>query len=210
VAISREAGARGNTIAKKVSELVGWQVFDQETLDYLNQDDAARERLLGEVPESAVPWVEAHFARLQQNPRLGADPEASAMVRLLLGVAARGDAVIVGRGAGFFLPPASTIHVRIVAAFDRRVAYFAQSLRLTREEAAEEVRARDERRANFLARLFGRDLSDPTGYDIIVNADRLGIEGAAQFIAWGIRTKQMFHEIQASEEPGGYDDSTVS
>ena len=45
VAISREAGARGATIARKVGELVGWQVFDQESLDYLVQDDTARQQL---------------------------------------------------------------------------------------------------------------------------------------------------------------------
>ena len=72
------------------------------------------------------------------------------MIRVLLAVAARGDAVIVGRGAGFLLPAESTVHVRVIAPFERRVAYFAQSLRLSREEAAAEVRARDERRAEFL------------------------------------------------------------
>src|SRR4029078_10747538 len=58
VAISREAGARGGTIAKKVGELVGWQVFDQETLDYLLQDDTARAQLLAEVPSSARAWAD--------------------------------------------------------------------------------------------------------------------------------------------------------
>ena len=72
------------------------------------------------------------------------------MIRVLLAVAARGDAVIVGRGAGFLLPAESTVHVRVIAPLERRVAYFAQSLRLSREEAAAEVRARDERRAEFL------------------------------------------------------------
>jgi hypothetical protein len=47
VAISREAGARGSTIARKVAELLGWQVFDQDSLDYLMQNDAARELLPG-------------------------------------------------------------------------------------------------------------------------------------------------------------------
>ena len=147
VAISREAGARGNTIAKKVGELVGWQVFDQETLDYLLQDETARDQLMAEVPSSARAWAEAHFTRLQLNQKLAHDSDTAAMIRLLLAVAARGDAVIVGRGAGFLLPTESTVHVRVIAPFERRVAYFAQWLRLSREEAAAEVRARDEHRA---------------------------------------------------------------
>jgi cytidylate kinase len=200
VAISREAGARGSTIARKVGELVGWQVFDQESLDYLLQDETAREQLMAEVPASARAWAEAHFTRLQLNQKLTQDPDTAAMIRLLLAVAARGDAVIVGRGAGFLLPTESTVHVRVIAPFERRVAYFAQSLRLSREEAAAEVRARDEHRAQFLSTTLGRNPADPTGYDVVVNVDRLGVEGAAQFIAWAVRTKQMFDEIRAADE----------
>jgi cytidylate kinase len=200
VAISREAGARGWTIAKKVGEIVGWQVFDQESLDYLIQDDTAYQQLLAEVPPSAKSWAEAHFTRLQMNQKLASDSETVAMIRLVLTVAARGDAVIVGRGAGFLLPAESTVHVRLIAPFERRVAYFAQALRLSREEAAEEVKTRDERRAKYLMRAFNRNPADSTGYDAVVNVDRLGLEGAAQFIAWAIRTKQMFDEIRAVEE----------
>jgi cytidylate kinase len=200
VAISREAGARGATIARKVGELVGWQVFDQESLDYLIQDETARSRLLSEVPPSARAWADSHFTRLQLNQKLVSDPDTAAMIRILLAVAARGDSVIVGRGAGFLLPAESTVHVRVIAPFERRVAYFAQSLRLSREEAAAEVRARDQRRAEFLMRTMNRDPADPTGYDVVVNADRLGLEGAAQFIAWAIRIKQMFDEIRSAED----------
>lgn len=209
VAISREAGARGTSIAKKVGELVGWQVFDQDTLDYLIQNDTARQQLLAEVPPAAMAWAEAHFARLQLDSKIAGDADTSSMVQLLLAVGARGDAVIVGRGAGFILPQQSTLHARVVAPFERRVAYFAQSLRLSREEAAAEVKARDERRATFLGTALGRNPADPTGYDIIVNADRLGVEGAAQFIGWAIRTKQQFDEIRVAEEAFNRDDQTA-
>ena len=201
VAISREAGARGATIARKVGELVGWQVFDQEGLDYLVQDDTAREQLSGRgalhQPEPGpMPTCSSPTEPTNSHPTR----TQSAMIRILLAVAARGDAVIVGRGAGFLLPAESTVHVRVVAPFERRVAYFAQSLRLSREEAAAEVRVRDDRRAEFLKRTLNRDPADPTGYDAVVNADRLGLEGAAQFIAWAIRTKQMFDEIRSAED----------
>jgi cytidylate kinase len=199
VAISREAGARGGTIARKVGELLGWQVFDSETLEYLVQDDTARAQFLAEVPDPAKTWAAAHLVRLQRQNQLTADADTTVMIELLLAAAARGDAVIVGRGAGFLLPPETTVHVRIVAPLAARVAYFAQSLRLSREEAAEEVRSRDHRRATFLTSTLSRDPADPTGYDAVVNSSRLGIEGAAQFVGWAVRTKQMFDEIRARD-----------
>ena len=41
VAITREAGGRGSDIASAVGERLGWQVFNQETLDQLVNDAAA-------------------------------------------------------------------------------------------------------------------------------------------------------------------------
>jgi len=204
VAISRQAGARGGTIARKVGELLGWQVFDSDTLDYLVDDDTARAQFLADIPEPAKMWAAAHLARLQLQSKLNTDLSTTAMIELLLAVAARGDVVIVGRGAGHILPIETTVNVRVVSALESRIAYFAQWLRLSLEEAAVEVHARDERRAQFLATLGG-DPTDPTRYDMVVNAGRLGIEGTAQFIGWAVRTKQMFAEIRQSDESRNLD-----
>ena len=202
VTLSREAGARGGTIARKVGEFLGWQVFDQEMLDYLVQDDARRAQLLADVPDGARAWADSHLANLQNGGHIvGDDPQTVEMFRLILAVAARGEAVIVGRGAGFILPPESTVHVRVVSPFEARVSYFAQWLRMSREEAATEVRARDDRRAAFLSRTLRRDPNDPTAYDAIVNATRLGVEATAQFIGWAVRTKQQFADL-ADERAG--------
>lgn len=206
VAISRETGARGGSIARKVGELLDWQIFDQETLDYLLQNDAARDQLLADLPDSAKVWANLHFAQLQREHKRIADPDTASMIRLLLGIAARGDAVIVGRGAGYLLPPETTLHARVIAPLESRVAYFAQLLRLSREEAAAEIQARDDRRAKFIARILGRDPTDATGYDVVVNVGRLGVEATAQFIGWALRTKQMFVELRESDESSQLND----
>src|SRR3954470_1870184 len=88
VAISREAGARGTTIATKVADILAWQVFDHDTLDYLAQNDTARAQLLADVPADALAWADAQLARLQggheQNGGgLTAEGEALRIVRLV-------------------------------------------------------------------------------------------------------------------------------
>ncbi len=205
VAISRQAGARGTTIARKVAEILDWQVFDHDTLDYLAQNDTAREQFLAEVPAGALAWADAQLARLFRYHGLNAEGESLRRVRLVLAVAARGSAVVVGRAAGFLLPAETTIHVRVIAPLDSRVAYMAQELRLTRPEAVEEVRARDERRALFLDQTLARDPSDVTAFDVVVNSDRLGVEGAAQFVGWAVRTKQMLTELTEPNEHHAHD-----
>jgi cytidylate kinase len=207
VAISREAGSRGTTIANKIADILAWQIFDHDTLDYLAQNDAARAQLLADVPVDAMRWADAQLAYLQRDRGLNAEGESLRLVKMVLAVAARGNAVIVGRAAGFLLPRETTIHARIIAPLESRVAYMAQELRMTRPEAVEEVRARDERRAIFLDRTLALDPSDLTAYDVVVNSDRLGVEGSAQFVGWAVRTKQMFAELAAS--PGNHTRNTL-
>lgn len=197
VAVSREAGARGGAVARKVGELLGWQVYDQELLDYLLLDEAGRARLVADLPAAARGWADAHFDELRRAGRVGPEADTDRLVRLLLAVAAGGDAVLVGRGAGHLLPVETTLHVRVVASLDERVSYAAQHLRLPRDEAAAEVRSRDDRRALFLARAVGRDPADLTAYDLVVNTSRLGVEGAAQVVAAAVRAKHPLGEPSA-------------
>jgi cytidylate kinase len=206
VALSREAGARGTTIAHKLGDILGWQVFDQEMIDYLIVNDAGRAQILAELTDGGRAWVEARYRKLVGERGLKVEQETENLIRLVLSVAARGDAVIVGRGAGFLLPAETTLHIRIVAPFESRVNYLAQALRQTKDEAAQEVRTRDERRARYLTRSLLCNPSDPTVYDVIVNSSRLGVEGAAQFIGWAVRTKQQFVDLVGPPHTAGIHD----
>lgn len=210
VALSREAGARGTTIAHKVGQLLGWQVFDQEMIDYLMVNDAGRTQLFEELPDRAKGWVEKHHEKLHRARSTKPDAETENLIRLVLAVAARGDAVIVGRGAGFLLPSETTLHVRIVASLESRVNFLAQALRMTREEAAAEARTRDDRRARYLTRTLLCNPSDPTVYDLIVNSGRVGVEAASQFIGWAVRTKQQFVDLIGPPVVSGIDDLASS
>lgn len=191
IALSREAGARGVVVARKVGELLGWQVFDQELLDFLVNDDAARDQFLADVPAGAREWADSQLDRLRRENRLNVEADTIPMVRLMLTVAARGEAVIVGRGAGFLLPTETTLHVRVVAPLESRVAFIGETQRLTRSEASVELQSRDHLRAEFIDRTFRRAPTDLTSYDLIVNSTRLGVEGCARAIVETIKFKHL-------------------
>jgi cytidylate kinase len=118
-----------------------------------------------------------------------AGSDTANVMKLMLIVAARGDAVLVGRGAGFILPEETTVHVRIVAPLEQRIAYMGQWLRLTRDEAEEEVRARDGRRTAFLSHLFPQNGAEQYRYDLIVNSSRLGEDASAEIILNAVKAK---------------------
>lgn len=189
VAISREAGARGGSIARRVGRLLGWPVYDQDSLALLARDDEARRELLAEVPGPAAAWADR-----QAGAFVG---DAGELVKLVFALAARGEVVLVGRGAGVLLPGESTLNVRVIAPHAERVAYLAQWLRMTTDEAAAELAARDRVRAALHAALTGKAASDPTQYDLILNSGRLGEAGCADLIVSAIKSKHLTEPPEA-------------
>ena len=111
------------------------------------------------------------------------------LARAILALAAQGGVVLIGRGAGLLLPAETTLHVRVLAPLADRIAYISQWLRLTDEEAAERVRLRDARRAEFLATHFHRQPGDTHQYDLLLNSSLLGEEMCADLIAAAARAK---------------------
>jgi cytidylate kinase len=189
IAISREAGARGGTIAKHAGAKLGWQVYPQDLLEYVTQDVAARQEILDDLPAGAEAWVDKQLARLAQVD--GAHRHASVveLARVVLYLGARGEAVVVGRGAGCILPAASTLNVRMVAPLADRIAYMTQWLRLTEDEAADHVHRLDQRRSEFVRTHFHRDPADVHQYDLILNTSLLGEERCAELIVQAAQFK---------------------
>jgi hypothetical protein len=203
VAVSREVGARGASVAARAGRKLGWPVYTQDQLEYLAQEGPERDRLFAEAPAGAVAWATAQYERLRREERLGPQEGMGAVARLMLVLAAAGDAVLVGRGAGYLLPAESTLHVRVVAPATDRAAYLGQWLRLPPDAADHERQAREARRADFVAEHFRRHPGDLDPFDIVLNTSRLGEEGCAELIVQAVRAKL---EHAAARRPGALRD----
>ena len=189
IAISREAGSRGGTIARRAGEKLGWEVYSQEMLEYGSQNSILRDGLLDKLEPAARTWVDENLKHLLDDQDLRHYPNMPDLAQLVLALAAHGNVILLGRGAGFLLPSRSTLHIRFVAPLADRVAYMSQWLRLTEEEAADQVRKRDHRRTDFLATHFHRKPNDVHLYDMVLNTSMLGEERCADVIAAAAKAK---------------------
>ncbi len=190
VAVTREAGSRGGTIARRVGKQLGWQVYNQELLEYLAQERHLGRELFEGLDSKATAWIEEHLQRLLREQNLSQHASLADVARVVLAIGVRGEAVILGRGAGCILPTRSTLHVRVIAPLAERVAYMSQLERLTPDQAAEQVRLRDEQRARFVHTHFHRNPADIHQYDLVVNSSLLGVELAAELITQAAVDKQ--------------------
>jgi cytidylate kinase len=187
ITISRQTGARGLSIGKRVGRKLGWQVIDHEVMDMIARRGGAED----ELSAAARAWADERLAELRQAGSLSDDLDAESVARTILHYGALGEVVLVGRGAGHLLPPASTLSVRIIAPRADRVAYMQQWLRLSPAEAESEVADRDRRRSQFLLDNLSVNNADPTSFDLVLNSSRLGEELAAEIIVQAARAKLM-------------------
>jgi cytidylate kinase len=189
VAVSREAGSRGGTIGRRAARTLGWQVYDQELLEYVSQEGPMHQELIDGLPAGAAAWVGQRLEQLIREQSVSQHPSIVRLARSILALGAQGGVVFIGRGAGLLLPAETTLHVRLLAPLADRIAYISQWLRLTDEEAAERVRLRDARRAEFLATHFHRQPGEPHQYDLLLNSSLLGEELCADLVAEAARAK---------------------
>src|SRR5947209_9580931 len=111
VAVSREAGSRGTSIARRAGEKLGWQVYTQEMLEYIAQDATVRQEIADNLSPAALHWVEEQLERLHGVGGVARNPALLDMARILLSLGATGEILLIGRGAGCVLPRHSTLHV---------------------------------------------------------------------------------------------------
>lgn len=185
IAASRQTGSRGGSIAQRVGRKLGWQVVDQDLLEFMAQQGSAGD----DLTTAARDWADRRLNDLRQTVMLGADENEVQLARVILTLGAIGEVVLVGRGAGHLLPEQSTLHVRIVAPRAERIAYFCQWQRLSPAESEREVDLRDARRSQYMLDQFNVDANDPVHYDLVLNSGTMGEEMCAALIADAAKTK---------------------
>jgi cytidylate kinase len=198
ITLSRETGSRGSAIARRIGARLGWEVYSQEMLEVLGQDPALQRELADQLPPGGAEWVEERIQQLLLEQSVSRNPQVLDLVRQLLTLGVHGEVVLLGRGAGCVLPPAATLNIRVVAPLADRIMYMSQSQRQTEEEAAEQVRKRDHRRADFLNTHFHRRPGDVHQYDLVLNTRLLGEEACADLIIQAAKAKMAsLHEPEA-------------
>jgi cytidylate kinase len=153
--------------------------------------------------EEAQAWADDWLDRLIRGRAVSQDPAVLRLARIVIALAAQGEVVLIGRGAGYLLPQATTLHVRVIAPKPRRVAYMKQLLRLTEEEAAEEVLRRDAGRTEFLRQHMHLRANDPNPFDLMLNSGRLSEELCADLIAQAARAKLLALDPEAAGDEEG-------
>jgi cytidylate kinase len=201
IAVSRESGANGHLVARAVGARLGWPVYDQELIQKIAAEMGLRAGLLEGVDEKRTSWLLDCLQAISSGPTAPAGAYVHRLVETLASLAAKGECVILGRGAAQVLPAESTLRVRLVGPVEDRIAVMRERLGVGRDEAERRVAQTDRERGRFVWDHFHRDPSNPSNYDLILNTTRLGVEACADLI---VKTLQRWRPESAPRQtPGG-------
>jgi len=107
-----------------------------------------------------------------------------ALRNLLLGLAAKDNVVIVGRGANFFLTGMhNCYHFHLVASMDWRRNYAIQTLGVLSSRVEGILEERDMSHAWFLRTMCGEHYDEPDSFHLTLTMDFIPLEKATELIA---------------------------
>lgn len=199
VTISREAGARGNSIAKAlVAELEAsgiipryrpWTVFNQDLIDHVIREHQLPQKTAAYFPEDKPDEIRALIGEML-GLHAGVFNSARKCAETIRRLALAGNSIIVGRGANLVAAGVQyALHVRFVGDAPTRIRHFAKLHDLSLKAAAAEVAKRDRARKRYLMRNFERDIDDAHQYDFIINTSRWTDACAARIIRAALEAK---------------------
>jgi len=189
ISISKQWGSGSRELARKLAVELHWQWFDKQILTAIADHTHSCEQILHRLDEHAIGSINDYVSQMVVSEDPGQATYLHQMVRVVMGLAKQGNAIIVGRGANFFLDPRFGLRVRMVAPLEKRVARVAADEGRSLDSARSEIEQNDAQQAAFIRQVFGRDIDDPLGFDIVVNMGDLDEDTGMRAIVAALRQK---------------------
>ncbi len=180
ITISREFGSGGETVARLVSEKLGFLLADHKVIaeglaDYgitiypeKKRKKEGREESTG-FKENAMGYRQAlqdYLCRLAAGNRV----------------------VILGRGANLLLKEhRPSLHVKVVSSQEKRGKRVSREYGLVEKAALKLIEEQDQKKNRYYEQVFGSAWSDVKAYHMIVNTENLPLEAAAEIIVAAYR-----------------------
>jgi cytidylate kinase len=202
ITISRQFGAGGSEVARRVAAELDWRLVDNELIDRVAARAGLPAEEVARMEERAPGFVERLARALTRSapelfPRQAEkvpEPEEATLVRVtesvVAEIAAEGRVVLVGRAAAAVLKGEhDALHVKLVAPVPFRIRTAADRLGKDSREVEGILHETDATRARYQRQHYGRDWDDPSGYHMVLNTERLGFDGATATIVAAARRR---------------------
>ena len=192
ITVSREAGACGTEIATRLSQELKMELMNDQIIGYVAESARISKRVIESLDEKEVTRREAWIAAFIESKHLWPDQYFDHLARVIATIGRYGNAIIIGRGAHYILPPENVFSVRLLAPLGNRIAHVMQVRNILYEEAEKYVLKTDNERQAFIRKYFHADIADPGQYDIVMNMRIITVDGAVEAIKMAFLKSRIF------------------
>src|SRR6184192_2515322 len=204
ITVTRQYGSGGSDIARLVSERLGCELVDNQFVEEVARragvppDEVAQREerapgLLERLSRTLAVASPEMFISSATAPRVEQDEATIVKMteRVIAEAAAHGRIVLVGRGAQAVLAQRpDALHVYVVASKPWRRQLAIERLGVDPARAEQVVDETDRQRDQYVKTYYGRHRHDFVNYDLVVNTERLGLDGAAAVIVAEARRRR--------------------
>jgi hypothetical protein len=198
ITISRQAGARGRSIGKKLKQAlreqspkdeIPWTYFDGDLVEKVLKDHDLPTSLAKFMPEDSVSEIDSTI-----NEILGRHPSLWTLfehtTETMLHLCRTGHCILVGRGGNKVAEGLGNVtRVRFVGSKQRRLLQMIQVHKMSLEEAKTYIKKEDRARQRYMKSHFNCNIDDPLHYDLVINTDHYSDEAVVQIIINAISSK---------------------
>jgi len=182
ITISRQYGARGRSLARKLGELIGFDVWDKTLLSAIAQEAGAEEKFLSSLDERRRSMIDDILIGTFMGSKHSNTHYFRSLIRVMKTIGIHGKSIIVGRGANYIIKDPNVLRVRLICSDNKRAPRIAANEGLSERDAIRVMHARDEERADFAEHYFKRDIDDPEDYDMVLNSGCFDVDQLAEIV----------------------------
>lgn len=196
ITIARDPGSGGKLVGQEVAKRLGFTFYDHELIEEIAKSTKLRKSVLDQVDEKGRTALQDLIQGFI-NPNYISDlTYFTALCKVILSLAYRGNVVILGRGANFVTPFAQGLHVRITAPTQVCIQRAIDFEGLPYHSAKERVKMVEADRREFIKQYFDKDVRHPSAYDLTINTMFVKPHEAAEIVIHAFNQK--FHKPRNS------------
>ena len=201
ITISRQFGAGGKTIGKKVSEALGYTFIDEDIIQIIAEKAKVSPGWVESVEKEAGGRLSRIVTKMVSRPlidRVLKDEKGyideqiyiDYLVVIIAQMAEDGNVVFLDRGSQYILNDfPEAFHILLINTFANRVKFMMNTYDLSQNRATQIVKSEEKRRMNLYRKIGKQDYDQPELYHLVINMARVDLEEAIQLILHLVQRK---------------------
>jgi cytidylate kinase len=201
ITISRQFGAGGKTIGKKVSEALGYTFIDEDIIQIIAEKAKVSPGWVESVEKEAGGRLSRIVTKMVSRPlidRVLKDEKGyideqiyiDYLVVIIAQMAEDGNVLFLDRGSQYILNDfPEAFHILLINTFANRVKFMMNNYDLSQNKATSIVKSEEKRRMNLYRKIGKQDYDQPELYHLVINMARVDLEEAIQLILHLVQRK---------------------